>query len=470
MMRLIVVTALFVVANAAIDKDLVTSLPGWNGTLPSKHYSGYLPVGKPNVLGYLHYWFIEAESYPANKPVALWLNGGPGSSSLIGLLTENGQFQTNDDSLDAQGNVNLIYNPYSWSQVANMLYLEQPKGVGFSYCAQGVRCVNNDTSVGVEAADFFEAFFAGFPEYAKNDFYITGESYAGIYIPEIMAELDRRGTINLKGAAIGDGCWGNEVGTCGFAAQSDRIDAEFLYGMAMYSQPLYTQIKAACGNFSTESAACRRLINQMNTQIGDFDIYNVFDTCGNDQVTLQDIRTRLRDTKTFTTQGSQAFKVHPQLHAGVGGALNDYVCGAMTVMDQWLNQADVQAALHVDHSGSQSYSRTAADLRDLYKSLAQKYRILIYSGSVDACVPYWGSEEWTRELGFPVTEDWKPWYTPARDTKAGSVLGGYVIKYAATDTLPFYFLTVRGAGHLVPQHQPIAALTMLSKFLSNQPF
>jgi len=124
-------------------------------------------------------------------------------------LTENGQFQTNDDSLDAQGNVNLIYNPYSWSQVANMLYLEQPKGVGFSYCAQGVRCVNNDTSVGVEAADFFEAFFAGFPEYAKNDFYITGESYAGIYIPEIMAELDRRGTINLKGGKLGGG-WGGD--------------------------------------------------------------------------------------------------------------------------------------------------------------------------------------------------------------------------------------------------------------------
>lgn len=83
------------------------------------------------------------------------------------------------DSLDAQGNINLIYNPYSWSQVANVLYVEQPKGVGFSYCVKGVTCNNNDTSVGVEFADFVEQFFAGFPEYAKNDFYITGESYAG---------------------------------------------------------------------------------------------------------------------------------------------------------------------------------------------------------------------------------------------------------------------------------------------------
>lgn len=108
-----------------------------------------------------------------------------------------------------------------------MLYIEQPKGVGFSYCVDGNACNNNDTSVGEETADFLEAFFKGYPEFASNDFYITGESYAGIYIPEIMKVLDTRGSVNLKGALIGDGCWGNEVGTCGFAAQSERIDVEF---------------------------------------------------------------------------------------------------------------------------------------------------------------------------------------------------------------------------------------------------
>jgi carboxypeptidase C (cathepsin A) len=84
---------------------------------------------------------------------ALWLNGGPGSSSLIGLLTELGQFQINDDSLNATGVPNLFYNPYSWNKVANVIFLESPKGVGFSYCLNRANCINTDESTAVDAYD-----------------------------------------------------------------------------------------------------------------------------------------------------------------------------------------------------------------------------------------------------------------------------------------------------------------------------
>eukprot|EP00049_Salpingoeca_infusionum_P009220 m.152922 g.152922 ORF g.152922 m.152922 type:complete len:476 (+) comp14274_c0_seq7:138-1565(+) len=456
--------------EAAIAKDEVTSLPGWNSTLPSKHYSGLLPVA--NGAGYLHYWFIESEKNPATDPVVVWLNGGPGSSSLIGLLTENGQFMTNNDSVDKDGNIRLLYNKYSWSQVANMLYIEQPKGVGFSYCENPLKCFNNDSTVGTEMADFLDEFFKGFSEYAQNDFYITGESYAGIYIPEIMMAVDKRGNTNLKGAAIGDGCIGNEVSTCGFEYQADRISVEFYYGHGMYPQPLYNQIKSTCGNFSSkESLACASLIAQMNKDIGNFDIYNVYDQCGNDQVTLpHEAMRRFRQVREFKTEGFQAFAYHPQLQKGVSGANNDYACGAENIMSKWLAQPAVQEALHVSKQGVQYYTRTVADLRPQYAYLAKKYRMLIYSGSVDACVPYWGSEEWTRELGFPVKEPWRPWNSPSADEPTTSnIQAGYVTTYDAGQHT-FTFLTVAGAGHMVPQYKPAQAFSMFERFLNDKPY
>ena len=143
-----------------------------------------------------------------------------GSSSLIGLLTENGQLMTNDDSLTnmVDGVPQLFVNPYSWTNISSVLYLESPKGVGFSYCENAktsTDCVNTDESTAQDSYEFLVSFFNSFPEYKSNEFFITGESYAGIYIPMLMEQIDQDSMdakINLVGAAIGNGCWGNHVG------------------------------------------------------------------------------------------------------------------------------------------------------------------------------------------------------------------------------------------------------------------
>lgn len=96
----------------------------------------------------------------------MWLNGGPGSSSLIGLLNENGQIKVNDGSLNVPPGESpaSFYNKYSWSQSAHLLYLEQPKGVGYSFCVDGSQgCKNSDDNVGPDVHDFLEGFFQGFP-------------------------------------------------------------------------------------------------------------------------------------------------------------------------------------------------------------------------------------------------------------------------------------------------------------------
>jgi hypothetical protein len=108
---------------------------------------GYIPVGNASgTPGFIHYWFILSQSNPQTDPVVYWTNGGPGGSGInAGLLTEMGLVHLNENSFTKDG-VKLFKNPYAWSQKANMLYVSQPKGVGFSYCdiPATQKCVNDD--------------------------------------------------------------------------------------------------------------------------------------------------------------------------------------------------------------------------------------------------------------------------------------------------------------------------------------
>ena len=120
-----------------------------------------------------NYWFAETTSTDPNAPVILWLNGGPGSSSVLGMLQENGPLIIN-----ATGG--LMENPHGWTQKANLVILESPSGVGYSYCANSLKspaegCINTDNSTARAARVAMQDFFGTkFPELAKRDFFITG--------------------------------------------------------------------------------------------------------------------------------------------------------------------------------------------------------------------------------------------------------------------------------------------------------
>lgn len=138
-------------------------------------YSGYLniPGGK-----HLHYMLsLATAADPATAPLVFWTNGGPGCSSLEGFFNEGGIL-----SLSADGS-SLTVNPYSWNNITNGLYIEQPAGVGFSYADTFDGLVHNDTSTAQDNLQAMLAFYASYPEYQANDLYLSGESYAGIYVP-----------------------------------------------------------------------------------------------------------------------------------------------------------------------------------------------------------------------------------------------------------------------------------------------
>ena len=108
--------------EGAIDEHLVTKIPGFDGPLPTRHWSGYLQTDHPNGTVNTHYWLVENSQNLTNAPTLLWQQGGPGGSSLIGFFTENGPLTLNDASFaTAEYNATKIpsvfLNPHSWHQV-----------------------------------------------------------------------------------------------------------------------------------------------------------------------------------------------------------------------------------------------------------------------------------------------------------------------------------------------------------------
>ena len=228
-MLCVVLATLVAAALGAIPADEITALPGWSAALPSKQYSGYLSFGTKH----LHYWFVESQGNPATDPVVVWFNGGPGCSSLEGYLYEHGPFHVNPNNYNE-----LYYNNYTWTQSASIIYIEAPAGVGFSYADVKSDYITNDNQTAADNLAALEVFFQGYPEYASNEFFITGESYAGIYVPTLAyaiyeATVAGTTTINLKGIAVGNGCTGTEVGACS-NKQTNQIHYTYYYQHGLF--------------------------------------------------------------------------------------------------------------------------------------------------------------------------------------------------------------------------------------------
>ena len=193
-MRTLSLLSLAALAAAAPAADEVTSLPGWSGPLPSRTYSGFINAGHDlqdgvNRTMMMWYMFIEAEvADPLSAPVLLFSNGGPGASSAFGLFTEFGPLQLSADSMSTNPPT-LFRNPYSWSKLANIVILNGPAPVGYSYCTpigpagDGTSCGSwNDTRTAEFNYNFVLGLFDAFPEFKNAPFFIAGESYAGVCV------------------------------------------------------------------------------------------------------------------------------------------------------------------------------------------------------------------------------------------------------------------------------------------------
>ncbi|XP_024975019.1 serine carboxypeptidase-like 45 [Cynara cardunculus var. scolymus] len=425
--------------------DEVLQLPG-QPPVSFKQFAGYIAVDDAKRRS-LFYYFVEAESNSSSKPLVLWFNGGPGCSSVgEGAFVEHGPFKPN-------GSV-LIKNDYSWNIEANMLYLESPAGVGFSYSDnQTFYSAVNDVITAADNLAFLEIWLEKYPEYKNRDFYITGESYAGHYVPQLAKLIvHSKAKINLKGIAIGNPL-------LEFNTDFDSR-GEYLWSHGLISDDTYELFNKVC-NYSTIrrqaqsksiTPTCSQVANQAAKEIGRFiNAYDItLDVCLSDVFSQSQVLEQNQDTET---------KV-------------DVCVEDKTI--EYLNRKDVQTALHARLVGVKQWAPCSEVLNYemqnletpmipvLVSLLKSGLKVFVYSGDQDSVLPLTGTRvdvnSVAKELGLNTTLPYRAWFN-------GNQVGGWTQVYGDVLT----FATIRGASHEAPFSQPERSIALFRGFLSGKP-
>ena len=155
----------------------------------------------------LYFLMAESRSEPDKDPLIIWLQGGPGCSSMLGLYTENGPYNFKFDKDHVKDPFELVKNKFSWNNAANVMYVDQPIGTGFSFTDSWSAFRMTEDQVAEDFYIFIHNFLLKYPKFQGREIFLTGESYAGHYIPVIARTLQLKDDpwINLAGLAIGNG-------------------------------------------------------------------------------------------------------------------------------------------------------------------------------------------------------------------------------------------------------------------------
>lgn len=457
--------------SAAVD-DEIKSLPGLSSQPPWKQYSGYLDATGTK---HLHYWFVESSNNPSTDPVVLWMNGGPGCSSDLGLLTEHGPFRVMRDGKT------VVYNKYSWNQVANMLYLEAPAGVGFSY-ADDKNYTTDDDLVSLDNYVALQNFFKKFPEYRKNEFFITGESYGGIYVPTLSARVVDDKNFNFKGFAVGNGLSNDEM--------NDNSLIYFAYYHGLIGDVLWGDILKYCCD--EKSVRCKFTENESKPGCSDalrktqeivseggLNIYNLYGECkGQSGLNFDPVTKKM----TFISLEVQQ-QHHPatrkklewlRMFTDKSHLRETPPCIDASYVVTYLNNKEVRNQLHIPESVQTwdvcsaevglGYKRLYNTMKSQYlKNLSKKIRVLIYNGDVDMACNFLGDEWFADDLGLQIVGERKAWHYKLDD--GSRQVAGFVKELEGLS-----LVTVKGAGHMVPTDKPVPALEMFTNFIQGKPY
>nr|XP_036582222.1 carboxypeptidase s1 [Colletotrichum truncatum]KAF6790882.1 carboxypeptidase s1 [Colletotrichum truncatum] len=393
-----------------------------------KQYSGYFDVGTDQ---HMFFWFFEARDKPKEAPVALWLNGGPGCSSMIGLFQENGPCTFNSGGDEPK------LNPNSWNNFANMLYVDQPIGVGFSY---GTNDVDSTVKAAPKVWSLMQSFYAQFPEYKNREFGLFTESYGGHYGPEFVDHFQSQNDKISKGEVKGE-----KINVVALENQfRDYLDYAInntynkLIDQAKYDElaksyekdckPLLNQCTAPEGNNEACLNAETACYNAIEAPIEASKMFNVYDV-------------RAKDDK-FPPSTYVKYLNKPEVMKAIG-VISSYQECPQAPYDKFSSTGDAQRSF----------------LNTLDNVTKSNVTVLVWAGDADWICNYVGNYRAVTRIGGPEFEN-----AAMKDFMLDGKKKG---EYKTVKNLSW--LRVYDAGHALMAYQPEVALVAFKQTMTRQP-
>uniref|UniRef100_A0A914D582 Carboxypeptidase n=1 Tax=Acrobeloides nanus TaxID=290746 RepID=A0A914D582_9BILA len=471
-----------------------------------KTYSGYLNANS-NGTWKLHYMLTESRNNPEQAPLLFWFNGGPGCSSFSGSFEELGPFYIYKDGKSIYENV------YSWNYQANVLYLESPVGTGYSYSTDDPHYHKADDDQSLEQnlhalKDFFSRVM---PKYQNRPFFLSGESYAGVYLPMLGAAITN-GTLdgsfpnkNFAGIAIGNGfmdvpgltnsliLWSNYHGRisldnwerlkkpdcCNTTSDIDSCD---------WTQNLESQNRI---DFVGKNTPCGNILNDIINATGLYpalDPYNYYEDCyiGSQITWFAKPRRHYRGIRDETNDPNYFQNPANLINRDSTDNMWGYPCWQENYVFTYFNDPSVQTAFHIDQAWMNAKINFSDCNADLYNQYINKYntmdqffdtilknienptypvknfRILIYNGDVDTVCNFLGDSKFIKKVsdrnGFTSNNRTRWWYRT-------NIAGFYQTYSSKSSRTTIDVLTVKGAGHMVPMDRAGPSQQMITNFM-----
>ncbi|ORY96405.1 carboxypeptidase S1 [Syncephalastrum racemosum] len=400
-------------------------------------YSGYMELGHDE---HYFFWFFESQNNPKEAPLTVWLNGGPGCSSMIGLWQELGPCRMNDNGTEP------VFNPHSWNQNSNLLFFDQPGGVGFSYGYDNTRTSDEGAVLSYE---FLQLFMEAFPQYSQLPFHFFGESFGGHYIPSYAEYIQKQNqaieageglpgavSIRLESIGIGNG-WTNPL-------------IQYAYSVDMACDPEYGPVLSedVCQQLKQVAyPRCAEMLKTCYSTGTNEDCVAADDYCGNNL------------ESPYAASGRSPYDIRP----GAKDPPNSYI--------DFLNKPETRQQIGAKTTFKECptapymrFASTGDSARNFQpyveRLLDSGLRVLLYAGDMDYICNWRGNYAWSQKMQSPnvgkyAAQALAPWQAVSRE--AGQIQRGGLLT----------FVRIYEAGHEVPYYQPEAALAMFNAWINS---